>query len=73
MTQVALSFLRNFDQRRAPAGFTPLSLLKLFGLKLAPERKKEWVAQSKGWEFMWIGSMWFQDLWTYDFAAPRCA
>jgi hypothetical protein len=19
------------------------------------------------WEFMWIASMWFQDLWTYDF------
>jgi 7,8-dihydro-6-hydroxymethylpterin dimethyltransferase len=67
LAQVGLSFLRNFDQRKAPAGFTPMSLLKLFGLKLAPEKKKQWVSTEKGWEFMWIGSMWFQDLWTYDF------
>ena len=65
--QVGLSFLRHFDTRKAPAGFTPMSLLKLFGLKLNPAKKKEWVSQEKGWEFMWIGSMWFQDLWTYDF------
>jgi uncharacterized radical SAM superfamily Fe-S cluster-containing enzyme len=67
LAQVGLSFLRNFDQRKAPSGFTPLSLLKLFGLKLDPSKKKEWVSREKGWEFMWIGSMWFQDLWTYDF------
>jgi hypothetical protein len=67
LTQVALSFLRNFDQRKAPGGFTPLSLLKLFGLKFRPEKKTEFVSREKGWEFFWIGSMWFQDLWTYDF------
>ena len=67
LTQVGLSFLRHFDQGKAPKGFTPRNLLKLFGLKLAPEKKKEWVGRSQGWEFMWIASMWFQDLWTYDF------
>ncbi len=69
IAQIALSFLRNFDQRKAPADFTALSLLKLFGLKVGDSKDKseKGPSQVQGWEFMWIASMWFQDLWTYDF------
>ncbi len=64
--QVGLSFLRNFDERKAPPGLTIHRVVELFRSRLggakaaADERTKEW-------EFLWIGSMWFQDLWTYDF------
>jgi tetraether lipid synthase len=64
LTQVALSFLRNFDGRRAPAGFTPRTLLSLFDKKLSGEGER---AQRRDWHFFWVSSMWFQDLWTYDF------
>jgi len=64
--QVGLSFLRNFDESKAPPGLTIHRVVELFRSRLggakaaADERTKEW-------EFLWIGSMWFQDLWTYDF------
>jgi uncharacterized radical SAM superfamily Fe-S cluster-containing enzyme len=70
MAQVALSFLRNFDERKAPAGFTPLTLLKLFGFSMRERKRRAKGAEperAEGWEFMWVSSMWFQDLWTYDF------
>jgi hypothetical protein len=70
ITQVALSFLRNFDEKKAPAGFTPLTLLKLFGFSMRERKGRAKGAQperAEGWEFMWVSSMWFQDLWTYDF------
>jgi 7,8-dihydro-6-hydroxymethylpterin dimethyltransferase len=70
ITQVALSFLRNFDEHKAPAGFTPLTLLKLFGFSMRARKGRAKGAepeQAEGWEFMWVSSMWFQDLWTYDF------
>jgi uncharacterized radical SAM superfamily Fe-S cluster-containing enzyme len=66
LTQIALSFLRNFDERKAPPGLTIGRIVELFrsrlaGAKAAPDER------TKEWEFFWIGSMWFQDLWTYDF------
>jgi uncharacterized radical SAM superfamily Fe-S cluster-containing enzyme len=78
ITQVALSFLRNFDQKKAPAGFTPLTLLGLFGKKIGGTPKTAEglhgldaaalrEEQQRDWHFLWISSMWFQDLWTYDF------
>jgi uncharacterized radical SAM superfamily Fe-S cluster-containing enzyme len=66
LTQVALALLRNFDQRKAPPGLSVLDLLKCFNMKtngaLMAGRKPE-----THWKLLWIGGMWFQDLWTYDF------
>ncbi len=66
LTQVALAFLRNFDGRKAPPGLTLWEFLKLFNGKMGgsllgfKEREADWTV-------LWIGGMWFQDLWTYDF------
>jgi uncharacterized radical SAM superfamily Fe-S cluster-containing enzyme len=65
LTQLGLSFLRNFDEKKAPSGMTPMEMLRLFngkmgGVVTGKEKKGEWRMTS-------ILSMWFQDLWNYDF------
>jgi uncharacterized radical SAM superfamily Fe-S cluster-containing enzyme len=65
LTQVALSFLRNFDGRKAPPGMTLLEFLKLFNGKMGGSLMKK--EREQDWTVLWIGGMWFQDLWTYDF------
>jgi hypothetical protein len=75
LAQVGLSFLRNFDERKAPSGLTLARMVDLFrrrlgngkanGLPVKEERPGD--AKTDEWEFMWFASMWFQDLWTYDF------
>jgi len=66
LTQVALALLRNFDQRKAPPGLAVTDLLRVFNKKtngaLMAGRKP--VSE---WKLLWVGGMWFQDLWTYDF------
>jgi len=67
-TQVALSFVRNFDQRKAPPGLTLARMIELFKTRALGGKKGDNGSDPAGdWEFLWIGSMWFQDLWTYDF------
>ncbi len=67
-TQIALSFVRNFDQSKAPEGLTLARMLQLFKSRLLGGHKGPLTRDPAGeWEFMWIASMWFQDLWTYDF------
>jgi uncharacterized radical SAM superfamily Fe-S cluster-containing enzyme len=66
--QVGLSFLRNFDERKAPAGLTAARILELFKGRVLGGKKAPGGRDAAGdWEFLWIASMWFQDLWTYDF------
>jgi uncharacterized radical SAM superfamily Fe-S cluster-containing enzyme len=66
--QIGLSFVRNFDERKAPAGLTLARMLQLFKSRLLGGKKAPGGRDPAGeWEFLWIGSMWFQDLWTYDF------
>jgi uncharacterized radical SAM superfamily Fe-S cluster-containing enzyme len=75
LAQVGLSFLRNFDERKAPPGLTIPRMIELFRRRLGNGKanglpaKEEDRPGSKAdeWEFMWFASMWFQDLWTYDF------
>lgn len=66
LAQIALAFLRNFDERKAPPGLTLIDPLRLFNRKmghsLAGGRSPE-----PDWKLLWVGGMWFQDLWTYDF------
>jgi hypothetical protein len=66
--QVGLSFVRNFDERKAPAGLTLARMIELFKTRALGGKKGQNGSDPAGdWEFLWIGSMWFQDLWTYDF------
>jgi hypothetical protein len=68
LTQLGLSFLRNFDEKKAPAGLTPLGILEMLNGKIGgsvtgpaqQEKKSDWRTTT-------ILSMWFQDLWNYDF------
>jgi len=66
--QIALSFVRNFDERKAPPGLTLGRMIELFRSRALGGKKGANGTDPAGdWEFLWIGSMWFQDLWTYDF------
>ncbi|MBX6366004.1 MAG: radical SAM protein [Gemmatimonadetes bacterium] len=67
ITQVALAFLRNFDERKAPPGFTLAEMLKLFNRKLGGALTRGRKPAQGEWKLLWVGGMWFQDLWTYDF------
>jgi uncharacterized radical SAM superfamily Fe-S cluster-containing enzyme len=67
LTQVALAFLRSFDERHAPSGLTLPEFLKLLNRKLGGTLTGGRKPEERDWKFLWIGGMWFQDLWTYDF------
>jgi uncharacterized radical SAM superfamily Fe-S cluster-containing enzyme len=68
ITQIGLSFLRNFDQKKAPKGMTPLKMLELFNGKMGGTVTGESKEKARSeWRLTSILSMWFQDLWNYDF------
>jgi uncharacterized radical SAM superfamily Fe-S cluster-containing enzyme len=67
LAQIGLSFLRNFDERKAPAGLTPRGLLQMFGGKMGGGVGSEASSKKSEWRLTSILSMWFQDLWNYDF------
>jgi uncharacterized radical SAM superfamily Fe-S cluster-containing enzyme len=64
--QVGLSILRNLRPEGVPAGLTPWSLAKIMdghtGGKLGFAEKNRYP-----WRVFFIGGMWFQDLFNYDF------
>jgi uncharacterized radical SAM superfamily Fe-S cluster-containing enzyme len=68
VTQLGLSFLRNFDERKAPAGLTPLGILEMLNGKIGGTVTGPGGQATKSdWRTTTILSMWFQDLWNYDF------
>ena len=67
VTQLGLSFLRNFDEKKAPAGLTPLKMLELFDGKMGGGVAGRAEKKKSDWRITSILSMWFQDLWNYDF------
>jgi len=67
VTQLALSFLRNFDQRKAPSGLSPRTLVGLFNGKMGGGVTERGSSAPREWRITSILSMWFQDLWNYDF------
>jgi uncharacterized radical SAM superfamily Fe-S cluster-containing enzyme len=68
LAQIGLSFVRHFDERKAPPGLTLGRVLELFRGRFLGGKKAADGRDTDGeWEFFWIASMWFQDLWTYDF------
>jgi len=71
----ALSLLRNFDSRKAPAGFGPeqfRGLLEDCFYRVAGSGN-DWSRKSDSYDgrfrIMASGAMWFQDAFNYDFAA----
>ncbi|HEV8610212.1 MAG TPA: radical SAM protein [Thermoanaerobaculia bacterium] len=64
--QMALSILRNLRPEGIPAGLSPLSVIKIMdghtGGKLGIAKEKRY-----DWRVFFIGGMWFQDLFNYDF------
>jgi 7,8-dihydro-6-hydroxymethylpterin dimethyltransferase len=66
MAQIAMAFARNFDSAKAPAGLTLGDFAKLFfNGKMGGTLAKK--IREVDWTVLWVGGMWFQDLWTYDF------
>ncbi len=53
-------------EQKAPPGFTLNEFIRLFFYgKMRGMVGKE--IKEKEWRILWVGGMWFQDLWTYDF------
>jgi uncharacterized radical SAM superfamily Fe-S cluster-containing enzyme len=67
LSQIGLSFLRNFDERKAPGGLTPRKMLEMFNGKMGGGVGSETSSKKSDWRMTSILSMWFQDLWNYDF------
>jgi hypothetical protein len=67
LTQLGLSFMRNFDEKKAPAGLTPRVMLEMFNGKMGGGIGSETASKKSEWRLTSILSMWFQDLWNYDF------
>ncbi len=65
--QAGLALLRNLDQRKMPSGLTVKKFLQLANRKMGGALDEKADRDTKEWNLMWIGGMWFQDLWTYDF------
>ena len=76
---VTLALLRNYEPAKAPTHFKIKDLLqkfdKSFGAtgkdygKVTADRTMEDIAKRRAdrWNFLFIASMWFQDLFNYDF------
>jgi hypothetical protein len=67
LTQIGLSFLRNFDERKAPSGLTALGMLDMLDTKMGGAVAGGKEKKKSDWRTTTILSMWFQDLWNYDF------
>jgi uncharacterized radical SAM superfamily Fe-S cluster-containing enzyme len=67
LAQVGLSFLRNFDERKAPPGLTLEKFLRVVNRRMGGAFTRGRKPPQREWKLMWVGGMWFQDLWTYDF------
>lgn len=65
IAQTAMALLRNIDPDEMPSGLSVRQFLELVNSKLGGAvtgQRKE-----LDWKIVWVGGMWFQDLWTYDF------
>jgi tetraether lipid synthase len=70
--RLPLAVLRNFDARRAPAGFGPADLAYLLEQFLPRFRSDaaDWDAKDNmdpKWRLLMVAGMWFQDLFNFDF------
>lgn len=66
--QASLSFLRHFHSERAPEGLGLIDMRHMFYDRFSGKTDENGCLPKRGdWTLIWIGGMWFQDLWTYDF------
>jgi uncharacterized radical SAM superfamily Fe-S cluster-containing enzyme len=70
--RLPLAIFRNFDGRRAPAGFGLSDLARLFDRFLPRFRSDaaDWAAKDNTdpeWRLLMVAGMWFQDLFNFDF------
>ena len=65
--QAGMSLLRNFNPKKAPEGFELEDLLRIVDRRVGGSLSGGERPEDRSWRIMWIGGMWFQDLWTYDF------
>ena len=63
--QALLAFIRNLNPRAMPSGLTVPKFLKLVNRKMGGTMGSS--LEEDEWNIVWVGGMWFQDLWTYDF------
>jgi uncharacterized radical SAM superfamily Fe-S cluster-containing enzyme len=63
--QALLAFIRNLNPGAMPAGLTVPKFLKLVTRKMGGTMGSS--MEEDEWNIVWVGGMWFQDLWTYDF------
>ncbi len=66
VAQTGLALLRNLDQRQMPSGLDLKKFILLANRKMGGSLLDGKKATGE-WNLMWVGGMWFQDLWTYDF------
>ncbi len=65
--QLAMALARNFDESKAPQGFDFAEMTRLIEHQFAGSLTDGERPPLKDWTLLWVGGMWFQDLWTYDF------
>ena len=65
--QAGMSLLRNFKPEKAPKGFCIEDLTRILNRRVGGSLSGGPRPEDRGWRIMWVGGMWFQDLWTYDF------
>jgi uncharacterized radical SAM superfamily Fe-S cluster-containing enzyme len=65
--QLAMALARNFDESKAPEGFDFREMTRLIEHQFAGSLTEGNRPPLKDWTLLWVGGMWFQDLWTYDF------
>ena len=67
MLQTAMALARNFDESKAPEGFDFTEMARLIEHQFSGSLTDGERPPLKDWTLLWVGGMWFQDLWTYDF------
>lgn len=65
--QTALSVVRNFDPNKTPKDFGLNDLKRILQRRMGGSFTAGVRPKDQDWKIMWVGGMWFQDLWTYDF------
>ncbi len=67
LLQLAMAVAKSFDETKAPEGFTLSELTRLIQHQFGGTLNEGERPPQLDWTLLWIGGMWFQDLWNYDF------
>jgi uncharacterized radical SAM superfamily Fe-S cluster-containing enzyme len=67
MARTTMSLLRHFDPEKAPDGFGVRQFGQMFKDRISGATVDGQLPKRGDWALVWMGGMWFQDLWTYDF------